>query len=415
MSLQSISAPKRKPSPPRPRMSQTEISEKFFGPKPNYSDLDFSCHSSRFSSLIYSLKWFANFFENKKSFPFVNSWLKKQKHFQISPEEIQRLGKNFGLFAPTFYSLMRMEEIGWILSEKEIHQIRDHIIEVGNSKFVEEKDLIAPEDGQNTAPIAPPAVPVSKPSPKTFLIEKLNSTILSELEGTYDTWLFAKNPAERKESYDLNAKILANEIKGIFAMNLIRGWIQNKLDELLAVKNKTDPELVEGYSTLKKINLNGTISNLQGLLSSIEVVKTNARNLASANRKPRVKKEISSQKLVSQLKYKPQDTELGITSVSPESIIGSKTIFLFNPKYNSFTVLNSSEDEGFSVKGTTIVGINETLSSTRKLRKPVETIKFVLSTSARTKIDNHLKTLTTKSYPANGRMNENTIILKTLK
>lgn len=409
-------------------MSQTEITEKFFGAKPNYEDLDFSDPSARFSSLTYSLKWFSNFFENRKSLPFITSWIKKQRHFQISPEELQGLSKNFGLFCPTFYSLMRMEDIGWILSKKEIGQIQEHLVEVGNSKFVEERgiqaqmmeNLLSEGDGGSEIVLSSPSAPTSsasgsKPSPKTFSIEKVNSTILSELEGMYDTWLFAKKPSDRNEAYDLNAKIQSNEIKGTFAMNLIRDWIQNKLGELLAVRDKTDPELVEGYSTLKRINLNNVVSKLQELLSNIEVVKTNTRNLASANRKPKARKEISAQKLVSAMKYKPQDTELGITSVSPESIIGSKTVYLFNPKYNAITVLNSSEDEGFSVRGSTIIGINETLSYTQKLRKPTEIIQFVLSSSARTKIDSQLKGLTTKSYPASGRVNENTIILKIMK
>ena len=409
MSLQTISAPKKK-APQRIRMSQTEISEKFFGPKPNYTKLDFEDPKARQTSLIYSLKWYSNFFENKKSGAYVTTWLKKQKYFSISAEEIRRAISNFGLFAPTYYALMRMEETGWKLSEKEITQIQDHLIGIGNAKFV--PDEITEDSSAQTQPAQPAA---NKTPVKTLLIEKLNSTVLSELEGMYDVWLFAKNPTERKETYDLNEAILRNEIKGSVAMNLIRDWINPKLDELLAVKNKTDSELVEGYSTLKRINLTNTITKLQELLSSIDVVKTNTRNLAAANRKPRAKKEVAAHKQIATLKYKPQDTELGITSVAPESIIGSKTVFLFNTRYNTLMVLNSSEDEGFTVKGTTIIGINESLSFNQKLRKPHETIQFILSTSSRIKIDNHLKTLTTKPSGSNGRVNENVVILKTLK
>lgn len=405
MSLQSISSPK-KPAAQRIRMSQVEISEKFFGAKPDFKTVN---EDNRRSIQIYSLKWYGNFFD-KKAIGYVNKFLKEQKYFEITDEEIRRFNANSKLFSPTYYSLIRMAADGWILSEKEISQIKNHIITIGNARFVPDEDPTI--DGDQSSSIQQTIQPKN---PHQILIEKINSTVLAELEGMYDTWLFAKNPTERKEVYNLNERILAHEIKGTIAMNLIQSWIESRLTELNAVKNKTDQELVEGYSTIKRINLSATINNLNELLSNISIVKTNIKNVAAVNRKPRIVREASKQKQVSLLKYKQQDTELNISSISPELVIGARTVFLFNTKYNSLTVLTSSEETGFSIKGTTILNFDSEVSFCQKLRKPSDTISFILSTSSKIKINNHLKSLTTKSGIANGRVNENVIILKVLK
>jgi len=411
-SVQSIATPKKK-APQRVRMSQSQINEKFFGTKPHYTGIEFEDDSARRSALMYGLNWFANFFDNKKSLPFINGWLSKQEYFEFSKDEIERLNRNFRMFCPTYYALMQMEYNDWVLSEKEVSQIHAHLKEVCNSRLVADDD--PPDQNPETGPEPKPVQPSPPRNPKRVILEKLNSTVLSELEGMYDVWMFAKTPDERKETYDLNSAIMIHGIKGAVAMNLIRDWVQEKLTELEAVKNKTDPDLVEGYSNVKPVNLSNTISKLQELLSGLTVVKANVRNISAANRKPRQAKEVSAQKLVANLKYKPQDLELGVVSVTPESIVGAKTVYLFNTRYNAITVLNSSEDDGFTVRGTTILNLDETRSFSQKLRKPNETVQFILSTSGRIKIENHLSSLTTKRSTANGRVNENVLILKTLK
>jgi len=68
---------------------------------------------------------------------------------------------------------------------------------------------------------------------------------------------------------------------------------------------------------------------------------------------------------------------------------------------------------GFAVKGTSIVGFDEKKSYTKKLRKPKDVLKSMLGGIRQ--INNALNSLKTKQAKANGRLNENTIILQALK
>lgn len=387
-------------SPSRRKMSKKDLDAKVYGKKPVFSSeetiLD---NAAREATLRYSLRWYSNYYDKKKSCQFVVDWLTKQSYFEITNEEVAKIEQNWNSFLPTFYSIMRMESDGWVLSDKEIQQIKEFVFEVISAIPKKEKT-----DDNSTQKSTTP-----KRSPQELLKEKVNTTILSELEDVFETWMFANNPADRKKEFDINERIASSNIPSA-GINIVKQWIEDNLNELTQVKAKSDPDLVEGYSNIKMVNLNNAIKKLTELKNTLGIVVKSA----AKNRKPRKRKVVSTQKIFSRFKYQTEEKDLGLRSLSPEKILDAKILFLFNTKYKTITVLYASSENNFEVKGTTIQNIDESLSFKQKLRKPSETLSFILSTSSKKRIETHLSSLSTKPGTATGRCNEDTIILKIL-
>ena len=131
-------------------------------------------------------------------------------------------------------------------------------------------------------------------------------------------------------------------------------------------------------------------------------------------RKPRKKKEKSAIQLIKSIKYKKEDNELKVVSIDPINIIGAQSLWLYNTKYKKLTVLNARGPAGLSVKGTTIINFDEPNSQSKTLRKPNEIIPKVLQ-SGKVVLKKLMTEIKTKESPANGRVNEDTILLKYTK
>lgn len=176
---------------------------------------------------------------------------------------------------------------------------------------------------------------------------------------------------------------------------------------ILADLNTGDSQLKEAYGR----KLKATIAFYQGIVDDCQRYVGNKKK-AAAPRKPRVKKAVPVSKLVSNVKYQKEDPALKLQSVSPENLIGAKQVWLYNTKYRKLTVVNS--EAGLGVKGTTLTGFDETTSVGKTLRKPEQQLAQVL-TLARVPLKKFFAEIRSTEGNFNGRINENTVILKALK
>ena len=173
------------------------------------------------------------------------------------------------------------------------------------------------------------------------------------------------------------------------------------LDELTS----TDDTILEAYrklSTGQKRKYIGLVTSIVGFLG----------DMIEVERKPRKIKPKSPLKLVTKVKYKVSDTALKINSVPPQDIIGARSVWLYNIKYKNLTRLTSAS--GLSVKGTSIINYDTGTSVCKRLRKPEIVLKKVVETGKiglRTLLDG----IHTKSGIPNGRLNNDTLILRVLK
>lgn len=175
-------------------------------------------------------------------------------------------------------------------------------------------------------------------------------------------------------------------------------------------------QLKEGYSHLKKVDINTYISAIENLIAALDFVIESSK----AQRKPRVAKPKSADKLVEKLKYCKTDEKYKLASVNPVEIIGANEVWVFNiktRKLGKYVAANidpkgmKRDGTGLTVKGTTIQGFDETASIQKTLRKPEETLKE-FKAAGKVKLRKFLEELSTTDTKMNGRLNTDTIILR---
>ena len=181
--------------------------------------------------------------------------------------------------------------------------------------------------------------------------------------------------------------------------------------EVYDVQNTNDAELKYAYRYWKKKDLKKCQEFLNKIVGTAEVycIKT------VKPRKQRKKKKIKPASVqISKVQYKNEDVTYKVKSISPTDIVGSTQIWLFNTKYRTLTVLNANGSSGLSVKGTTIGSFDEKTSSTKILRKPENTLSSVRD-FGKVQLRKLMDNIKGKTKTATGRINSDTIILRSIK
>tara|TARA_R100000152_G_C6780607_1_gene213594 strand:- start:2728 stop:3846 length:1119 start_codon:yes stop_codon:yes gene_type:complete len=218
------------------------------------------------------------------------------------------------------------------------------------------------------------------------------------------------NSIKSKPTFDIANWLKNNNVKSAQSA-MIAEEFQPVLQELKDAYDKKCEQLMEGYDFLTRPQL----KKYRDLIQTITDTCNEHSKLVKAVRKPRRKKSRTPGQIIKKLKYCEKSDEYGVSSVDPRKIIGANKVILFNEKYRTLTILESSElVDGLSVKGTTIVGFDEKKSKQIKLREPKSFLDVCVNSGIRA-INNKYKTLTTKETTAKGRVNGNTVIVKVIK
>jgi hypothetical protein len=176
------------------------------------------------------------------------------------------------------------------------------------------------------------------------------------------------------------------------------------LQEMALAYAGKDEQLVEGYSFLTRPRFKKLIQVLSETANAFRTFADEKRS----ERKPRKKKEKSPSQITKKLKYLSESKDYGIKSISPEKIIGSEMVVVFNEKYRTLTVLFAKDPRGLSVKGTTVTNYDEDKSVTKKLRKPKDVLSKLTGVRS---VQTALNSIKTKPTKMSGRINENCILV----
>jgi len=177
-------------------------------------------------------------------------------------------------------------------------------------------------------------------------------------------------------------------------------------------------QLKEGYAHLKKADIKAFTTAIQELMTALDFVIDSAK----ATRKPRKPKVYSADKLVAKLKYCVTDDKFKLASVSPDQIIKANELWVFNVKtrkLGKYVAQNidpkgmGRDGTGLSVKGTTIIGFDETKSIQKTLRKPADQLKDFKG-AGKVKLRTFLDDIKTTDTKLNGRCNPETVLLKVI-
>lgn len=343
--------------------------------------------------LYHNLRHYNYFYDHKDAYKWAEAWIKKnrtQDLVDFKAAEEWRINTAIG-------GLCKMLSLGATFSEKRMAWI--------NAKLQEAIDA-----GRKNRAVVEVAKSTPVKTSADILAEKI-SDFIAEVEYVIDTyhdpkvWLDGENYSVFNELKKINApKPLAQKVYDYYKP------LYDEAEELVTQKT---PDLVEGYRHLK------TAKDKKDYLAFIKNIIDDCQkfiNAATASkvqavRKPRAKKKVPVEKLIAKVKYQKDSAEYKLTSVDPAAIVGATEVYLFNTKYRHLIQLVAASVDGFSIKGTTITNMREESCLKKTLRKPEDVLKDIgATTKARaTKIFLDLKT---KSAPANGRLNEETIILK---
>ena len=238
--------------------------------------------------------------------------------------------------------------------------------------------------------------------PKISIQDRIQNQVedfISGLEGQVDDFI----DSDYKLKYDAYGDLSDRGCKSIHARKM-KPFFVDCYNELVDVYNKDDEYVLEAWSHLKP-KYHKKMMDFYGII--VDDLDRIIKN-ATAQRKPRKRKTYSAERLVKNLKYQQEFSELKLVSVNPEKIIGAVELWVFNTKYNRLGVYRAVNSvRGFSVKGCTIEHFDENESVQKTARKPKEALNVLNKRSLKAM----LKNMKTKEQPLTGRINSQTILL----
>jgi len=231
---------------------------------------------------------------------------------------------------------------------------------------------------------------------KRSIVDIKTDNIISEFEELVDI-VMTNQKFTNIKPYDIISKY-----SGRIDYELINEHFKKQLKQL---SNKNYSEFYENYSNDYKKKLKELFKLI---LNDVEKFKENVKQSKPA-RNPRKKRKVNPEKIISKLNYLKSFKELSLESIHPSKIVNAKILWTYNTKTKELNQYVS--DVGFTVKGSTLCNINIEASCKKRLRKPKEVLKKLMS-GGKVVQNNLLKELTTKPLTVNGRINKNTILLK---
>lgn len=382
--------PEAKPVPQRKSGAAKVLEEKHVGAEIT----DWSRVQNMDIAIYQNLRNYGYFYDHKDAFKWAEAWVKKNRTASeladFKHSEDWRVNTTLG-------GLCKMHMAGARLEEKYMNRINDGI-----------DAAITAGKANRQAEAASSAKPVKTSA--DILAEKI-SDFIADVEGMIDEYNDPKVIVDG-ENYSVY-----NELKKINApkplAQKVYDYYKPLFDEVEELIVKKTPDLVEGYKHLK------TAKEKKDFFEFIKNIVDDCQkymNAATASkvrtvRKARVKKKVPVEKLVARVKYQKESAEYKLTSVDPAALVGATEAYLFNTKYRHLIQLVASSVDGFSIKGTTVTNIREEVSLKKTLRKPEDVLKEIGSTT-KARASKVFLDLKTKAAAANGRLNEETIILK---
>jgi len=294
--------------------------------------------------------------------------------------------------ATAFWSLNKLEsEDLFVYYEEKLYDYLLNLIELGREIRKEQKEEVKIEN-------------VISLSPMERLQNKISDTIMQDLLDLEDQWMNGE-----KTTIDIYKLFQTHSLSGSATLpvrKVIEGWLLDYEDAYY----KRDDDAVEGYSHLKKTELNHRIKSCQEILLDLDKIQSAAK----ANRKVRKPKIKSADKQVGRVQYKKEDQNFKLVSINPILLIGSHRLYAFNCKTRTFIEYCTQSANGFEISGSTIKNFDKVNSRKIKLRKPDVILSSIGKLKRPSQIDDMLKTLKTKSSIPNGRINKDTILLKVM-
>lgn len=234
------------------------------------------------------------------------------------------------------------------------------------------------------------------------LTEQKAKRFISELEGALDDYGLDGS----HEDFNAYEWMIENGVKTAHATH-IATYFRNRSKELLLALSGKDKELAEGYAVLGKAKLLNLTKLVANIVQDAEKIGVNQK----VSRKPRKKKSVSIEKILSKLTFKQEDTEFKVNSINPVKIMEAQQLWVFNVKTRKLGLYIAENSAGLAVKGSAIVGYNASTSVSKTLRKPKDILNTVV-TGGKIALRKVMDGINAKPQKLNGRINKDTVLLR---
>lgn len=326
---------------------------------------------------------------------FVVSYLKSIGRVEES-KSIKRVHPKW--ISLTLCAQARLLERGAVLTEDTMASFEKFI---GEALEHENAAVESTEEDDSEKPESPPIV-AYRPSVHELLSEK-TSEIIGELEGMLDDGFAPgfKLDAWYREK-NVNAKI-AGSIVDKFAPQAL------ELEEALS---GGDEQLKEGYTYLKKKELEKLAETYSNFVLETDRFRTNLKQAKAASKPP--KKPDVAKKMRRMLEsYLKHSKEFNITSTDPTKIIGAQEVWAFNARYKLLTVFRAGSHGGqLDVSTRKITGFDENLSMTKSIGRKTPDWLDVVMKGTRASLKKVMQDISSTPGTLQDTVNENTVILR---
>jgi hypothetical protein len=236
-------------------------------------------------------------------------------------------------------------------------------------------------------------------------IKEKSSECIGELEGLFDDLITSKF----KQDVTPYGMMTGMNIKDAQVRYII-DWAKTKRVEFDNVLNTTEKDVKEGYSNFSKPELKKVIAFFDQVILDCQKVSGDS----AKTRKPRKVKAKTPEQLVSKMKFMQDFKDLKLTSVKPTDVVGAMSLWVYNTKTRKLGVYHADDAGGLSVKGSSITNYSESKSVQKTVRKPDVVLPEILN-GGKVFLRNAINNIRAVESNLTGRMNDDTILLRTMK
>lgn len=345
-------------------------------------------------ALVQSFNWYGRYYQYKEAKQFLVQYAVATGQTE-RVKELQRAEDREVLC--TLGWLARMWSRGLDLTDSEQQALAREISRVADT-------VAKPENVTKTVETV---VSAPRPTIQDIMRERARDAA-GEMEGWLDDFVLA---GARTVQVDPVSALTQRNIMPQHVSILTEVW-RKHLDEYQEVLAGKDPQLTEAYSHYTKTQIKSLIKFCEAVIAGLgSYVSIKKAATSVRKRKPQSPERVASK--VKYLKtFEDTATKIKLTSVSPAKLIGASEAYLYDTvKRKVVHVVADSHIGSLGIKGTTILGYDETKSQIKTVRKPERLLKDLMAAGkpASRKVFAELTTVGTRF---NGRTNENMIILK---
>ena len=351
------------------------LADKFLGGEPIFEPgaiLD--------DTILYKVfNWYSYNITYEHGLKWLIEWAKKTSHPAL--KEIRQLKHNN--ISPTICWIARLKLNGYEVPQRTNEFLERRIRECIAAQVALEED--------RPAPIKPNISPMER-------VKRRSDDLIAELEEVVDSFM-----GEQFE-FDMYSWLVAHSASNIHSKR-IADYYRPMMEEYESILKKN----TEGYEKLSKKAKLGFFQFYSTIVNdSIRYAENfNIKKV----RKTRTVKLKSPEQKSSKARFKKENTELKIVSILPSKIIGSSQVWVYNDKYRKMQFYVASPGKVLDIEGTKIVDFDPTLSIQKGVRKPDWALSHFKSMN-KTGLRKYMESLKTTQSTVNGRLTEDSIILR---